>query len=166
MYHEMTVYGFTIDTISRRPVVLLKGTDGATTVPLWISVVEGVSIAADLIGHDLANQGGKSDFLTSLLKRLGLHPFQITMERNDSGAIAAAAWLKNGGQEIRIDVNLIEALNLTLAYKIPLMVSTGLVDWATKYSMQDETVVRESDARRYVDFLEGLDPSQMGKYPM
>lgn len=166
MYQEMTVYGFTIDTVSRRPVVLLKSLEGGTTVPLWISVVEGVSIAADLISHDLASKGERNDFLTALLKRLGLQPDRITVERDEGGAVTAAVWLKNGSQKLRVNVNLVEALNLTLTYKIPLMVSSGLMDWATKYSLQEEAVVRESDERRYADYLEGLDPSQMGKYPM
>ena len=166
MYQEMTVYGFTIDTVSRRPVVLLKSADGGTTVPLWISVVEGVSIAADLISHDLASKGERNDFLTALLKRVGLQPDRITVERDERGSVTAAVWLKNGSQKLRVDVNLVEALNLTLAYKIPLMVSSGLMDWATKYSLQEEAVVRESDEQRYADYLEGLDPSQMGKYPM
>jgi hypothetical protein len=33
-------------------------------------------------------------------------------------------------------------------------------------AMADETIARENDARRFVDFLENLDPADLGKYPM
>jgi len=32
--------------------------------------------------------------------------------------------------------------------------------------MTDEKIARENDARRFIDFLESLDPAELGKYPM
>lgn len=165
MFVEMTIYGFTIDSVSHRPVVLLKDTDKSNTVPLWISLKDGVSIAADLLCRDLANRDGKPDFLDSLLKKLGLSLSHVIVDMDEGGAIFANVCM-TGGAEESIDVGLAEALNVVLNRKLPLMVSSNLMEWATRYALNDEVVLSESNERRYADFLENLDPSQMNKLPI
>jgi bifunctional DNase/RNase len=162
----MTVYGFTMDSVSRRPVVLLKGPDGNPTVPLWITIGEGVSIAADMICRDLAAGGGKADFLNSLLKRLRLKLSRITFDRDESGTISATVCLSGPHREQKVDVTITEALNMALTKKTPLLVSSELVDWATRYALSDEEVLGESNERRYADFLENIELSQMNKLPI
>ncbi len=166
MYREMTVFGFTMDSVSKRPVVLLKGADGTTTVPLWISVGDGVSIAADMIYRDLAGQGERGGFLNALLKRLRLRLSRITIDRDESGTIVAEVWLSGSNREQKIEVGVTEALNMALTKKTPLMVSSELIDWATRYALNDEEVLSESNERRYADFLENMDPTQMNKLPI
>jgi len=166
MYSEMTIYGFTIDSVSHRPVVLLKDMDGANTVPLWISLKDGVSIAADLLCRDLANKEGRPDFLDSLLKKLGLSLSRVIVDMDESGKIFGNVCMSGPGQDEFVDVGLSEALNVVLSRKIPLMVSSRLVEWATRYALNDELVLSESNERRYADFLENLDPSQMNKLPI
>src|SRR5512138_481804 len=117
----MTVYGFTIDTVSQRPVVLLKDAEGVNTVPLWISMKDGVSIAADLLCRDLTNREGKVDFVDSLLKKLGLVLSGIIVEKGEGGAILANICMTDVSREVRIDVGIVEALNVALSRKIPLM---------------------------------------------
>jgi hypothetical protein len=46
------------------------------------------------------------------------------------------------------------------------MVADDVMARASVLAMTDETIARENDARRFVDFLENLDPTDLGKYPM
>ena len=165
MYVEKKVYGFTMDSVSRRPVVLLKGTDGEATVPLWISVGDGVSIAADLICRNVARQG-KDDLLNSLLRNLGMNFSRITLDRESRGEVNAAVWLAGQDREQKVDIGLPEALNLALTQTAPLLVSTEIVEWATRYGNLDEETISESNERRFADFLEHLDIAQLNKLPM
>jgi bifunctional DNase/RNase len=166
MYHEVTIQGFTMDGVSRRPVVILKGTDGTTTVPLWISMAEGVSIAADLISRDLLNQGKKQDFHGALLNSLGMRIERVTIDRDDGGNILASVCLAGEDREMSVAVAVTEALNIALTRKVPLMVSADVADWAVRYAENDKDVLGESNERRYADFLENLDASQLNKLPM
>lgn len=165
-YVEMTVYGFTIDSVSQRPVVLLKDLEGGNTVPLWISLKDGVSIAADLLCRDLANREGRTDFVDTLLRKLGLSLSRITVGKGKKGAIVARLCMAGASGEQCIDLGLAEALNVALSRKIPLMVSSSLIDWATRYALNDEQVLSESNEQRYADFLENLETSRMNKLPM
>jgi bifunctional DNase/RNase len=166
MYSEMTVYGFTIDNVSHRPVVLLKDLEGVNTVPLWISLKDGVSIAADLLCRDLASREGRTDFLDSLLKKLGLSLSRVVVDMDEGGNIVANVCTSGTAGEEFVDVGLAEALNVVLSRKLPLMVSETLMEWATRYALNDEVVMSESNERRYADFLENLDPAQMNKLPI
>lgn len=166
MFVEMTVYGFTIDSVSHRPVVLLKDAEGSNTVPLWISLKDGVSIAADLLCRDLAHRDGKPDFLDSLLKKLGLSLSHVVLDMDEGGAISANVCMEGASAEETVNVGLAEALNVVLNRKLPLMVSANLAEWATRYAHNDEVILSESNERRYADFLENLDPSQMNKLPI
>ncbi|GAM08430.1 hypothetical protein OR1_00702 [Geobacter sp. OR-1] len=166
MYVEMTVYGFTIDTVSRRPVVLLKDTDGANTVPLWISLKDGVSIAADMLCRDLTNKAGRPDFLDSLMTKLGYSLSRVILEMDEGGAVTAKVVVAGESREELVRVGLAEALNVALCRKLLLTVSSDLIDWAARYALNDEVVLSESNERRFADFLENLDPAQMNKLPI
>lgn len=166
MYHEVTIHGFTMDNVSRRPVVILKGTDGSTTVPLWISMEDGVSIAADLISRDLMGHGRNQDFYSSLLSSLGMRIDRVVIDRDEGGTLYASVLLAGEESDMSVTVGVTEALNISLSRKVPLMVSAGVADWAVRYAENDKDVLGESNERRYADFLENLDASQLNKLPM
>jgi uncharacterized protein len=37
LFCEMKVFGFAVDTLANRPVVILKDASDANTIPLWLS---------------------------------------------------------------------------------------------------------------------------------
>jgi hypothetical protein len=46
------------------------------------------------------------------------------------------------------------------------MVADEVMARGSMLAMNDETIARENDARRFIDFLENLQPADLGKYPM
>ena len=166
MYHQMKVYGFTVDPLAKRPLVLLKGEGGDLTVALWISMMEAASMAAELVSRDLASQNGRDDLLSVLVERLGMRISSVTLESPRDGAVAATVLFVKGEEEIRVEVRTCEALLVSLKFDVPLFVSEEVVARASIHAMGDETVARENDARRLTDYLERLDPADLGKYPM
>jgi bifunctional DNase/RNase len=53
-----------------------------------------------------------------------------------------------------------------LKYKLPVMVHEEVIKQASMLDLNEGNFSRETDARRFVDFLENLDPAALGKYPM
>ncbi len=166
MYHEMTVYGLALDALSQRPVVILKDAEEKTTVPVWLSNMEVVAIAAELISRDIASQSGRGDLLSVLLKEMGMTVAMIAVDDLHDGIFTTTVRFVRGGEEVKVAVRPSEALITALKYKLPVMVAADVVTRASRLDLKDETVVRENDARRFADFLENLDPEEMGKYPM
>jgi len=166
MYHKMKVFGFTLDAIAHRPVVILKDAEGNNTVPIWISSLEAASIAAELISCDVSSQNGRGDLLSALLEKMGMSVAKISIDNLHDGVFTASVSFSSEGGEIRLDVRPYEALIISLKYKQPVMVADEVMARASMLAMDDETIARENDARRFVDFLENLDPAELGKYPM
>ncbi len=166
MYHEMTVFGLALDALSQRPVVILKDAQEKITVPIWISNMEVVAIAAELISRDIASQSGRGDLLTVLMKEMGMTVAMIAVDDLNDGIFTTTIRFVRGEEEVKVAVRPSEALITALKYKLPVMVSADVVTRASHLDLKDEAGVRESDARRFVDFLENLDPEEMGKYPM
>jgi bifunctional DNase/RNase len=162
----MTVFGLAIDPLSQRPLVILKDPQGKNTVPVWISNLEIVAIAAELISRDIASQSGRGDLLYLMMKEMGIRISRITLEGQSDGIITASVFFDGGGDEVKVMVRPSEALIAALKYKLPVMVADEVVVRASLADIHDETIVREDDARRFADFLDNLDPADMGKYPM
>ncbi len=166
MYHEMKVYGFTLDTLAHRPVIILKDAADSNSVPIWISSQEAVSIVAELISRDVSTQNGRGDLLSLLLEKMAMAVAGVSIDSLNDGVFAASVIFHGEAGEVRINVRPYEALIISLKYKLPVMVADEVMARASMLAMADESVARENDARRFVDFLESLDPSDMGKYPM
>jgi uncharacterized protein len=166
MIHKMSVFGFTLDTIAQRPVVILKDAEENHAVPIWISPMEAVSVAVQLISSDITAQSGREDLFSKLLERMDLRVEQVSIESIDNATLGANVLVSSDTGEIKLDVRPFEAIVVSLRYGLPILVSDEVMARASTVAMSDETIARENDARRFIDFLEKLDPSDLGKYPM
>lgn len=166
MYHKMKVSGFTLDTLAHRPVVILKDASDTNTIPIWISSQEAVSIVAELISRDVSAQNGRGDLMSLLLEKMAMGVAGVSIDSLNDGVFYASVIFHGEGGEVRLDVRPYEALMISLKYKLPVMVADEVLARASMLAMGDESIARENDARRFADFLESLDPADLGKYPM
>ncbi|SRR6266540_1539502 len=166
MYLEMKVFGFTMDSIADRPVVILKDTEDKHTIPVWLNSSEALSIAAELILWETTGRSGRKDLMTLLMAHTDTELASIVIESLKDGAFTAMVKFIRSGEELLVDVRPCEAIVAALKYKMPIMVAEEVLASASVVAMTDEDVAREQNARRLVDFLENLDTATLGKYPM
>lgn len=166
MYHELKVFGFAVDPLSPKPVVLLKGGEGdSVTVPIWVSTLEAVAMAAELVNREVTAQRGRHDLLSELMGRLEVTVMAISLEQEEHGVAAAVHFLKDG-EEVKIGVRTCEALVASIKFKLPIQVSHEVVARSALEAVGAEGCGKNAEERRYADFLENLDPAELGKYPM
>lgn len=166
MYIEMKVFGFALDSIAQLPMILLKDADERHTIPVWIGTSESVSFAAEFLGREVALRNGRKDLLGSLMERLGMHIERIVIESLTDGVFTASVRLAAAdGEEVRLEVHVSEAMLLSLRYRMPILVDSELLAQASTLDMSDD-IAEETNARRFIDFLDQLDPTTLGKYPM
>lgn len=167
MYLEMKVFGFALDAIAQMPVILLKDTDEKHTVPVWISTSESVTFAAEFVGREVSLRNGRKDLLTALLDRLSMKLTGIFIESLNDGVFTSSVRLAaTGGEEMRLEIHVSEAMLLSLKYRMPVQVNSDLLGQVSTLDMTEEALGQENNARRFVDFLDQLDPTTLGKYPM
>jgi uncharacterized protein len=167
MYLEMKVYGFALDAIAQMPVIILKDEDEKHAVPVWISTSESVTFAAEFVGREVSLRNGRKDLFTALIDRLGMSIASIVIESVLEGVFTASVRLAvPEGEEMRLEVHVSEAMLLSLKYRMPVLVNSDLLNQVSTLDMSEEGFAQENNARRFVDFLDHLDPSSLGKYPM
>ena len=167
MYLEMKVFGFALDAIAQMPVIILKDAEEKYAVPVWINVSESVSFAAQFVGREMAARNSRKDVFTALIERLDMTASSIMVESLNDGVFTSSVRLKpKDGEEIRLEIHVSEAMLLSLKYLLPVMVNSELLTQVSTLDMNEEGFAKENNARRFVDFLDHMDPSAMGKYPM
>lgn len=167
MYLEMTVFGFALDAIAQMPVILLKDAEEKHTVPVWISTSESVTFAAEFVGREVSLRKGRRDLLSSLMERLGMSISSIVIESLRDGVFTSSARLLTAeGEEVRVEIHVGEAMLLSLKHRMPVQVASELLTQVSTLDMTEDGIAQETNARRFVDFLDQLDPTTLGKYPM
>lgn len=166
MHLKLNVYGFALDSIAQMPVVLLKDEEDSITLPIWISSNDALYIVAELIRHDAAAKSDRKDLQTALLNHFEAEIAEIVINDMKDGLFSSSVVLLVGAEQVKLDVRISEALVLALKQSLPVMVSRELME---RISLVDEAAderFTDVDERRFVDFLENLDPADLGKYPM
>ena len=167
MYFDMKVFGFALDAIAQMPVIILKDAEEKHAVPVWINASESVSFAAQFVGREIPTRSSRKDVFTALIERLGMKVSGLVIESLRDGAFTASVRLSQGeDEEIRLEVHVVEALLLSLKYQLPVQVDSEVLSQVSSLDMNEEALAKENNARRFVDFLDHMDPSSMGKYPM
>ncbi|GFO56712.1 hypothetical protein GMSM_37190 [Geomonas sp. Red276] len=167
MYIEMKVFGFALDGIAQMPVIILKDAEEKNAVPVWISTNESVSFAAEFVGRELSLKNGRKDAFSLLVDKLGMKLTSVVIESLKDGVFASyVSLLSADGEQITVDLHVSEAMLMSLKYRIPVMVNSDLMTQVSSLDLTEEGLNQENNARRFVDFLDQLDPSDMGKYPM
>ncbi len=166
MYVEMTVFGFTLDSIAGRPVVILKDARDSNTIPIWISTTEAFAIASELMLWDGSTNSRTRDLMALFLEKTGTEVGAIIIEGLTNGVFTASVKFLRGDEEFLVEVRPCEAIMAALKYKMPILVSEDVLQRASVVAMNDEELAGENNARRFVEFLDNLDPATLGKYPM
>lgn len=167
MYVEMKVFGFALDAIAQMPVIILKDAEEKNAVPVWINATESVSFAAQFVGREMTARNSRKDVFTALIEQLEMKLTGIYLESLRDGVFTASVrLLDRDGAEVRLEVHVAEAMLLSLKYQMPVLVNDEVLTQASSLDMNEEGFAKENNARRFVDFLDHMDPSAMGKYPM
>lgn len=165
-YREMTVQGFALDPLSQAPMVLLKNDDADSTFPIWLTTLESVAIAAELINRDAVAERGCGDLITCLFEQMQVKVQSISFDALEGSVLDAVVILSGERGEMRVKVRACEAIVMAIKYSLPIRVAEEVLKRASILDVDAEDGIRENDAGRFVRLLEELDPKDMGKYPM
>jgi bifunctional DNase/RNase len=164
--HEMTISCFALDSIARMPMVILKDDGEHHTLPIWLSSMEAVAIAAELINRDALAESGGEDLMTGLLGRLQLEVRRIAIEGINGSLFDSCIYFSGNDGEIRVKVRPCDAVVMALKHSLPIHVADEVLDRASMLDMDDNEEFGDDAGARFIDLLESLDPKDMGKYPM
>lgn len=161
MLIEMTIKGLTVDPVTNMPIVILHDVDDKRILPIWVGVFE-----ANAIALQIENVHTPRPMTHDLLRNV-IHDLQATVERvvvSDvkDNTFFAHIHLDTPTGKVAVDARPSDAIALALRTRSPIWVEESVIENAKTIDASTAKV----DGERLHQWLESLDPEDLGKYKM
>ena len=161
MLIEMTIKGLMVDPITNMPIVVLKDKDGERVLPIWVGVFEANAIALQ-IENVATPRPMTHDLLRNVIVDLDGAVDRVVVSDLQESTFFAIIHLTVKGEHLVVDARPSDAIALALRARAPILVEEAVIDNAKTVDFASESV----DSDRLQQWLESLDPDEMGKYKM
>ena len=161
MLIEMTIKGLMLDPITNTPIVILKDKEGDRVLPIWVGLFEANAIALQ-IENVATPRPMTHDLLRNIITDLDGRVDRIVVSDLKENTFYAVVHLTVRGERVAVDARPSDAIALALRTRAPILVEERVIDNAKSVDFANE----KQDADRLQQWLESLDPDDMGKYKM
>lgn len=130
MFVEMKVEGLLFDPRSNMYILLLKETDGAGTLPIWIGKPEADSIALAL-GKVATPRPLTHDLITNIVSGLKVKIIKVVVTEIIDNTYYALITITDGTRETLIDSRPSDAVAVALRANVPIFVESSIMGTRT-----------------------------------
>ena len=161
MQIEMSIKGLMVDPVTNMPIVILRDSDGKRILPIWVGVFEANAIALQ-IENVSTPRPMTHDLLRNVIQDLNGDVQKIVVSDLHDNTFYAVLHVLVGGQVVTIDARPSDAIALALRVRAPIFAEDAVIDGAKSLNITPDT----GDSERLQQWLENLDPDELGKYKM
>ncbi len=161
MQIEMSIKGLMVDPITSAPIVLLRDEAGTRMLPIWIGVFEANAIALQ-VENVAPPRPMTHDLLKQVIGDLRGHVERVVVTDLREGTFYAMIHLRVDEHLVLVDSRPSDAIALALRAKAPIFVEEAVLEQAKTTESGSE----RPDADKLQQWLESLDPDDLGKYKM
>ena len=161
MQIEMIIKGLMVDPISNMPIVILRDEDGQRVLPIWVGTFEANAIALQI--QNIATPRPMThDLLRNIIGDLKAAVEKIVVCDLKDNTFYALIYLRVGEDLVAVDARPSDAIALALRVRVPIYVEDTVIDNGKKLDF----TIEKGDSERLTQWLESLDPEDLGKYKM
>lgn len=161
MQIEMSIKGLMVDPITNTPIVLLQDGEGGRVLPIWVGIFEANAIALQ-IENISPPRPMTHDLLRNVLAHLSAELTRVVVNDLKDNTFYAQLHLLVDGAPVVIDARPSDAIALALRTRAPIFAEDDVIANAKSIDMTPD----KGDSERLQQWLENLDPDDMGKYKM
>jgi len=161
MLIEMTIKGLMVDPITNMPIIILRDQNGEKVLPIWVGIFEANAIALK-IENIQTPRPMTHDLLRNIIQDLQAAVDRVVVCDLKENTFYAVIQLQTAAGPVSIDARPSDAIALALRTRAPIMVDDRVIDHAKTVDFTNE----KQDSDRLQQWLESLDPDEMGKYKM
>ncbi|MBI3450469.1 MAG: bifunctional nuclease family protein [Acidobacteria bacterium] len=158
---EMKIKGLMIDPVTQMPIVLLRDPKSEAVLPIWVGLAEANAIALQ-IEKISTPRPMTHDLLRSVLASLDATVEKIVITELKDNTFYALIHLVHDGKALTVDSRPSDAIAVALRASAPIFVEEDVISKAKSVDMTKEA----GDSDRLRQWLEKLDPDELGKYEM
>ena len=157
----MTIKGLMVDPITNMPIIILRDKDGQRVLPIWVGVFEANAIALQ-IENVTTPRPMTHDLLKNVIQDLRGRIEKIVVSDLKENTFYALIYVSVGGELMAVDARPSDAIALALRARAPIYVEDSVIDNAKTVDFTTD----KADSDRLHQWLESLDPDDLGKYKM
>ena len=161
MQIEMTIKGLMVDPVTNTPIVILRDKEGQRVLPIWVGVYEANAIALQ-IENVATPRPMTHDLLRNVIYDLKADIQKVVVCDLKDNTFYALLYLAVNGEVVAIDARPSDAIALALRVSAPIFVDEKVIDNAKPIDLAPE----KADSEQLQNWLESLDPDELGKYKM
>jgi bifunctional DNase/RNase len=158
---RMEIKGLMLDPTSNIPIVVLREEGGQVFLPIWIGVFEANAIALRIEGIE-PPRPLTHDLLRSVLDHFHVQVQRVVISDLRDNTFFATIQVVQGGQESAIDARPSDAIALALRAEAPIFVRRDVLERAKAVDLATQA----TDEEKLKEWLEELNPDELGKYTM
>jgi len=158
---EMNIKGLMVDPITNMPIIILRDSEGDKVLPIWVGVFEANAIALQ-IENIQTPRPMTHDLLRNVIQDLQATVEKVVVYDLKENTFYAMIHLQTSAGPVTIDARPSDAIALALRTRAPILVDEKVIDNAKTVDFAND----KQDSDRLQQWLESLDPDDMGKYKM
>lgn len=158
---RMEIKGLMLDPTSNIPIVVLREEGGQVFLPIWIGVFEANAIALRIEGIE-PPRPLTHDLLRSVLAHFAAEVQRVVISDLRENTFFAMIHIVRGGEESTLDARPSDAIALALRVDAPIFVRRDVLERAKAVDL----ATHATDEEKLKEWLEELNPDDLGKYTM
>ncbi|HEV8237819.1 MAG TPA: bifunctional nuclease family protein [Thermoanaerobaculia bacterium] len=158
---RMEIKGLMLDPTSNIPIVVLREQGGQVFLPIWIGVFEANAIALRIEGIE-PPRPLTHDLLRSVFSHFKVEVQRIVISDLRENTFFAVIQVQRNGEETAIDARPSDAIALALRADAPIFVRRDVLERAKAVDL----ATHATDEEKLKEWLEELNPEDLGKYTM
>ncbi|MBI4664877.1 MAG: bifunctional nuclease family protein [Nitrospinae bacterium] len=157
---EMKVEGLVFDPVTNTPIIILKDSGGAKSLPIWVGYPEATAIALEM--ESVATPRPMThDLIKNLLGSLKAKVNHITVCDLKNNTFYAIINITINGNTLEVDSRPSDAIAVALRVKAPIYVSNSVLENA-KTMENAATAPEPEDEEAFKKWLHNAKPSDFG----
>jgi bifunctional DNase/RNase len=161
MLIEVVIKGLTLDPVTNSPIIILKDKASERVLPIWINAFEASAISTQ-IENITPVRPMTHDLLRNVISDLEGRVDRVIVSDLRDNTFYATVQLTVRGDTVAIDARPSDAIALALRAAAPILVEERVLDSAKEADLSAD----RTDTDRLQQWLESLDPDDLGKYKM
>jgi bifunctional DNase/RNase len=157
----MSIKGLMVDPGTNTPIVVLRDKDGQRVLPIWVGIFEANAIALQ-IENVAAQRPMTHDLLRNVIHDLNATVQKIVISDLRENTFYALIYLALSGDTLAVDARPSDAIALALRTHAPIFVEEAVIASAQPFEVSRD----KPDSEKLHQWLESLDPDDLGKYKM
>lgn len=165
MLFEMKVAALTQDPETNAPILFLKSVDGEKTIPIWIGMLEAVSIASALQNIEF-DRPMTHDLFKDFIEHQNIDLTKIEICDLKESTFYARIYFSTGTGVFDMDARPSDAIALAIRFGRRIYVDEKVITKSLAGDTPAEALDNSEEGKKWAEYLKNLDSEDFGKYKM